>query len=100
MYYCENCKLLFDSGRCDFCERENLRKVKDEDFCFLTEKGTVYSGILKDALKKENISYETHCVKDGCKAAIPGPMAESVRFFVPYAFLNRAREIEETACKT
>lgn len=100
MYYCENCKLLFDSGKCDFCEKDDLRNVKDDDLCFLTEKGNVYSGILKDALKTENIPYETHCVKDGCKAAIPDPMVESVRFFVPYAFLNRAKEIEESACKT
>lgn len=100
MYYCENCKLLFDSDRCDFCQSEKLRKAEDMDFCFLTEKGSVYGGILKNALTSENIPYKTHCVMDGCKAAISDPMVESVRFFVPYAFLNRAKEIEESVIKT
>lgn len=100
MYYCENCQFLFDSNRCPFCESEDLRKVRDEDLCFLTEKGTVYGEVLKDALMRENIPYKTHSVKDGCKNAKPGPMVETLRFFVPYGFLNRAKEIEESACRT
>ncbi len=100
MYYCENCKLLSDSDICPFCESETLREVKDEDLCFLTEKGIVYSGVLRGALLRESIPYRAHSVISSCRTARPGPAVETYRFFVPYEFLSRAKEIEENACRT
>ena len=100
MYYCENCKLLSDSNICPLCESKNLRNAKDEDLCFLTEKGTVYSGVLKGALINESIPYSAHSVLSSCSAGNPGPIFETHRFFVPYAFLSRAKEIEENAYRT
>lgn len=98
MYYCENCRLLLDSDCCPFCKSDKLREVKDEDYCFLTEKASVYSGVLKEALEKEKIPYETHSAISSCKSLKHGPGVETYRFFVPYSFLNRAKEIEENIC--
>lgn len=98
MYYCENCKLLSDRDVCPFCKSEPLRRAKDEDLCFLTEKGAVYGGVLKNALADESIPYSTHSALNSISVCAPGPVFETYRFFVPYAFLSRAKEVEERAC--
>ena len=36
MFYCEKCNSLSQTQECVHCGFNQLREVKDEDFCYLT----------------------------------------------------------------
>lgn len=93
--YCSKCLLSFDTGRCPVCKRKNGRNTEPDDLCFLTEKEQIWSGMLADVLKQNNIPFGQKSTMGAGMALRAGPMFETVRFYVFYRYLEDAKEIVE-----
>ena len=91
--YCEKCRHLFEGERCPNCRKSRVRPVKLEDPCFLTEKGTPWSGMLADVLRQNDIPYMTDGRMGAGLATYAGPRLESSRFYVRRDDLERADAI-------
>ena len=93
--YCPNCHVLVHGTRCVICDKKWLEPVKDEDYCFLTEKEILWAGVLEDCLRQNAIPYLTQNVMGAGLTAKVGAMMESVKFFVRYAYYEKAKLLNE-----
>lgn len=93
--YCPHCNVLTDRGKCPVCGSGRLRVPLGEDYCYLTEKETIWAGALSDLLAQNGIPYVTKNLLGAGLAAKMGPAMERVRFYVPYAHYQDARELEQ-----
>ncbi len=93
--YCPHCNVLTDAAKCPVCGGRDLREPLGEDYCYLTEKETIWAGALSDLLTQNGIPYVTKNRLGGGLAAKMGPAMERVRFYVPYARYQDARELEQ-----
>ncbi len=91
--YCSKCCLSFDTERCPVCKRKSVRDTEPDDLCFLTEKEQIWSGMLADVLKQKNIPFTQKSTMGAGMALRAGPLFETVRFYVFYAHLEKAKEI-------
>ena len=66
---------------------------KREGMCLLTEKDPVWAGVLADVLKQHDIPFAKESSLGAGMAIRAGSLLESIRFFVPAAYLAAAREI-------
>ena len=44
MKYCENCRAITEEEICEVCGRTELREVKEDDYCLLTECAKITGG--------------------------------------------------------
>ena len=86
---------MTDAGKCPVCGSSHLRIPLGEDYCYLTEKETIWAGALSDLLTQNGIPYVTKNLLGAGLAAKMGPAMERVRFYVPYAHYQDARELEQ-----
>ncbi len=93
--YCSKCFLPFDGERCPVCKRISDRTIGPDDLCFLTEKETIWSGMLADVLDQKNIPYIKKSSMGAGLALSVGPMFETFRFYVLYRHLEDAKEVVE-----
>lgn len=93
--YCEKCAIPFTGDRCPECGKKRDRYVQPDDICFLTEKELIWSSMLADILKKENIPFMQKNVLGAGVTLRTGPMTERVRFYVFYKHLAEASDIVE-----
>ena len=93
LYYCDHCSVPFEGERCPFCKKKSTRSLSPDDICFLTEKEQIWSGVLADVLKQNNIPFTQKSVLGAGMALRAGPAFESIRFYVLYKHLAEAKEI-------
>lgn len=93
--YCPCCHILVKAVRCPVCDRRWLEAPKPEDYCLLAEKEYVWAGLLEDCLRQNGIPYLTQNAMGAGLTSKVGNLLESVRFYVKFAYLDRARELEE-----
>ena len=94
MLYCTHCALLTEEQICPVCGSEDLRAPENGDFCFLTERQALWAGLLSDVLRQEGIPFVKESVQGAGLAAKIGPIAERIRFWVPYDRYPAAKELE------
>ena len=89
--YCEKCRRIFDGPVCPECGKaRHAREVRNEDPCFLIERGEPYAGMLAEVLRQNDIpSLEAGRMGAGLAARV-GSLLESRRFYVRYDDLKRA----------
>ena len=93
MLYCPSCKLLTESICCPFCGSKKLRNADTDDYCFLTEKDSIWAGSLEELLTQNQIPFVSkHLLGDGLAARI-GPAQERICFYDPYSFYTQAQEL-------
>lgn len=93
--YCPNCHMLVRDTRCPRCDKKWLEEPKANDYCFLTEREMIWSGVLEDCLRRNGVPYLTeNRIGAGMTAKI-GSMMESVRIYVRYAWYHQAKALEE-----
>ena len=93
--YCERCQRLFEGTVCPECRRDRrARPPRAEDPCFLTERGAPWDGMLADVLMQNGIPYLDHS-RLGAALGMRAPLLQSVRFYVRYDDLERARALTE-----
>lgn len=56
MYYCERCHLLNQHDVCFQCHRRKLRKVREDDYCFLEMIDALYANMLEEMLERYHIA--------------------------------------------
>ena len=66
---------------------------KPEGMCFLTERETVWAGMLADVLTQHGIPFAKESSLGAGLAIRTGSLGETIRFFVPAAFLAAAQDI-------
>ena len=93
MLYCEKCRLPAEGDRCPECGRKKLREIREDDLCFLIERDVIWSEVVEDLLKENDIPYLTKGRMGAGLAISVGPMFEKNRYYVPYACLEKAREL-------
>lgn len=94
--YCEKCGISFDTNYCSACGSKNVRTPQPDDMCFLTEKELLWSEMLEDVLRQNNVPFLTKKALGIGMALKVGPMRESVRIYVPYSYLQEAKMIVES----
>lgn len=95
MYFCPNCNVLTEQTRCRVCGSREVRLPGQEDYCYLTEKQTIWAAALEDLLADHGILCITKNTLGAGLAAKIGPAMERVRFYVPYARYEEAKELEQ-----
>lgn len=92
--FCPKCNLIVNAVKCPVCGSRNVREPEPEDYCFLTEKEIIWAGALSDILTQNEIHFLTKDVLGAGLAAKLGSALERTRFYVPYAQLSFAQELE------
>lgn len=92
MKYCENCHIVTDFPRCPACGAKVFREVREEDFCLLLERTASDCAVLKEIFEEENIPCVAMPSGNGFRSSL-GLRLENEKLFVPYAQLQRTKEI-------
>ncbi len=92
MYYCDKCSLLSDGTQCLVCGAHNLRTVKEEDFCFVTEAEEFFAKMFMESLKNEGVDCVSAPVGNGVRSAL-GLSLGGYRMYVPYRHYDVACEM-------
>ena len=92
MYYCENCHLLSDEPICGYCGASPLRAPRGEDYCFLTSLSAPWDSALTELLSDEEIA-AVRLPRNQIPTAYSNEMFQKTEIFVPYAALERAKEL-------
>ena len=95
MLYCEKCRMNTEGDCCPECGRKKLREIREDDPCFLIERDAIWSEVVEDFLKENGIPFLTKGKMGAGLAIHVGPMFEKNRYYVPYACLERARELTD-----
>ena len=99
MYYCERCRSLNENDCCDICGKSHLKEVEPDDKCFLIEKEVMWAEMLIEVLENNQIPY-TYTTSMGAGMALKvGPLFERYQIFVPYAYIEQARDCVRTLFK-
>ena len=93
--YCENCHILFDGKRCTVCGSKNVWEPEPGDYCCFTEKELVWADALEDLLKQNGVPYVAEYARGAWLSANLGQAWERKRFYVPYAYYETARALEQ-----
>lgn len=95
MYYCDNCRALSVQKHCEECGNENLNEPDAYDYIFLIEKETIWADMLKEVLEKNEVPYICQGDMGSGMALKVAPMLEHFRFYIPYIYYNKAKDIIE-----
>lgn len=93
--YCPNCYVLLDSNHCPYCGTKKTREPYEDDYCYLTEKESVWSDTLADIFESNGIPYYRKNVLGAGLTSRLGIGFERTRFYVPYAQYADARALEQ-----
>ena len=94
MYFCENCNKVSDYDFCRDCGKGDLREVKDDDFCFLTECANSFGEMMKSLFEQKGIPCVLLPYGSGTRTGL-GLKLENYRVFVPFSYLKKAKDILE-----
>lgn len=93
--YCPHCNLIVHTQKCPVCGSNNMCEPQANDYCYLTEKDTIWAGAMSDLLKQNNIPFISKNLLGAGLAARMGPALERTRFYVPYSYYSLAQELEK-----
>ena len=99
-FYCPRCRFVFESteNRCNTCGKKKLKQPKDNDVVYLTSRRNgIKSGMLEDILAQNNIPFLRQGT--GIPTAVFARDFGDVLYFVPFATLERAKELESIVLK-
>ena len=94
MFYCDNCHLLNEDPICAFCGSKLIRGPKDDDYCFIANKASPWAEMLQGILEDDHIPVIVRQWSPRT-AAYTGEVGTRTDFFVPYAVLEHAKQLEQ-----
>ncbi|MBR2449108.1 MAG: hypothetical protein IKB30_03195 [Clostridia bacterium] len=94
MFYCEKCHSLSQNQECGCCGFNQLREVKDDDFCYLTTTNEDFGKMFVEYLSNEGINCVSVPYGDGVRSQMALSLGK-YKLYVPYKFYNNACEILE-----
>ena len=92
MKYCESCRALCESDCCSICENTELREVRPDDYCILTECAEDFGGLLKYTLADMDIPCALMPFGNGARSAF-GLNLGNFRVFVPYQHFEASKDV-------
>lgn len=95
--YCEKCSCLFDGNdrNCPVCGSKKIRYPRVDDPCFLVEKEAPWGEMLADVLTRNDVPFRQKPVLGAGLSLRLGQGMERYRFYVPFAEVEKAREMTE-----
>jgi len=94
--YCENCCILFEGTVCPVCGSRDVRLPNSHDYCFLTKKEALWAEILEDVLQQNRVPVVNRTGRSAAMVLRSNPLNQEILFYVPYGWLERARELERS----
>lgn len=92
--FCSNCNLIVHGAKCSACGSRNIRLPQPEDYCYLTEKDTIWAGMLSDIFTQNGVPFITRNTLGAGLTAKLGSAMERTKFYVPYASYAQAQSLE------
>ena len=92
MKYCENCRAITEEEICEVCGRTELREVREDDYCLLTECSEKFGKMLYFSLQDCDIKCAMVPFGNGARNAL-GLNLESFRMYVPYERYEEAKDV-------
>lgn len=92
--FCSNCNLIVHGTECPACGSRDIRALQPEDYCYLTEKETIWAGMLSDIFMQNDVPFITRNTLGAGLSAKLGSAMERTRFYIPYAYYAQARSLE------
>lgn len=93
--YCTNCNVVFQGRCCPVCGNQDVRLLKDDDYCYLTDKEAIWARTLSDIFTEHGIPFLTKNVLGAGLTAKLGSAMERVRFYVPWSCYQEATDLEK-----
>ena len=90
MNFCENCNFVSENEYCPVCGSKKLRKVKDDDFCFLADSKMSPCETRIGIFDEKKIPYSQVPYGMGSRWAMP---LLQYRLYVPYHSLEWAKGV-------
>ena len=94
--YCANCNLLTTAFACPRCGSNDLRVPSSRDYCFLCKQDALWAEMLEDVLTQYRIPVVTRTGRSAAMVLRSNPLNQEVLFYVPYGWLERAKELEQS----
>jgi len=82
-----------DEGKCPDCRHKKLRPPKDNDPVYLLSKELLWSGGIEEVLGENGIPCMKKSTQGSAFNAIFGHFGDIIGFYVPYAALEKSREL-------
>ena len=89
MFFCEKCNYLMNENKCFKCGKSNLRKVREDDFCYFATLHAFKTNIFEGNLKVNNIPVAVF----GQGYDYATKKSSEYNIFIPYKFFKEAKEI-------
>ncbi len=89
MFYCEKCNLKNEEEVCLRCGKNNLRQIKNEDFCYFITLNNFDTNYFELNLNEQNIPV----AKLGIGYNYTTKTSNNYRIFIPYKDLTKAEEL-------
>lgn len=92
MFYCKKCHSLSQTQECGHCGFNQLREVKDDDFCYLATTNENFGKMLVEYLSNEGINCVCLPYGDGVRSQFALSLGQ-YKLYVPNKFYNNACDI-------
>ena len=92
--YCERCRKVMAEEVCPECGKK-CRDAREDDWCELLSTGQIWADMTCDLLKQENIPCAREGTLGAALAVLTGLSAETYHIYVPYAYLDQAKELTD-----
>ena len=94
--YCPRCRALSTGERCPRCGNAELTEPTADELCFLTQQPYLWSEMLADVLRQNDIPVFTQNYLGAGMTSKIGSMMEQVSFYVPYSRFSEADDLVKT----
>ena len=96
LLYCPNCKRLYnEEEKCPVCGKRKGREPQADDPCFLMSVGTIWTEMVSDLLKQNEIPFEQVSSKGAAIAMLTGLLGETFDYYVTFDRYGEAKELTD-----
>lgn len=96
LLYCPECKRLYDEAeKCPVCGKRRGREPQADDPCFLISVGAIWSEMVADLLKQNEIPFEQKSSKGAALAMLTGLLGETFDYYVAFDRYGEAKELTD-----
>ena len=92
--YCERCRRVTEEAVCPECGKK-CREPREDDWCEVLSAGQIWADMACDLLKQENIPCAREGTLGAAMAVLTGLSAETFHIYVPFAYLDQAKELTD-----